>query len=423
MSKATLDVLIVGGGPAGSTLATFLARKGRAVLVLERDEFPRFHIGESLLPGSLAVLDEMGVLPEVEARYIQKLGAVFIDGETGAESRFSFDQALKTRHHYAFQVPRDDFDDVMLKHAARTGAEVRHGWDVEKLLFEGDQAVGVVARDPGGERHEIRARLVVDSTGRDALRAHESRDHHKLPHLEDTLAVFAQFRNVPRTEGKLGGDIRIVLTPRCWFWLIPFNDGRTSVGATLHAPEVVKVRGQSTSAATFEALRDAYEPMRRLMAEAEPVFPIRAIADYSYRIQSVSGNGWLAAGDASGFIDPLFSTGIHLAIQGARVAFDHIEKALDDNDVSRERWIPYEKAQRRAVEIFMGAVQAYYRGELAPLLLAPDHRWPYMHKVITSILSGDVYYDDEPRWLREFARKFPCELPANVVPQASRGAN
>jgi flavin-dependent dehydrogenase len=421
MKDSSLDVLIVGGGPAGATLATLLARHGRGVLVLERDTFPRFHIGESLLPGSLAVLEEMGVLAEVEARFIRKYGAVFIDGETGVEARFSFDQALRTPHHHAYQVPRDAFDDLLLQHAQRSGAEVRQGWDVERLLFDGDRAVGVVARDAEGAPREIRARLVVDATGRDALRAHASRDQHKLPRLEDTLAVFAQFRGVPRVEGPLGGDIRIVLTPRCWFWLIPFNDGRTSVGATLHAPEVVRSRGGATAAATFAALRDGYEPTRRLLADAEPVFPIRAIADYSYRVQTVSGDGWLAVGDSGGFIDPLFSTGIHLAIQGARVALDHIERALDDDDTSHARWLPVERAQRRAAEIFMGAVQAYYRGELAPLLLDATDRWPYMRRVITSILAGDVYHDEEPRWLREFARRFPAELPANVTAQASRG--
>jgi flavin-dependent dehydrogenase len=421
MTRDSAEILVVGGGPAASTLATTLAKRGRDVLVLERDDFPRFHIGESLLPASLAVLEEMGVLPEVEARFIRKYGAVFIDGETGTECRFSFADALKTRHHYAFQVPRDEFDDVLLRHAARSGAEVVQGVDVSRMLFEDGHAVGVVASERGGAPREIRAKVVIDATGRDALRAHETRDQHKLPHLEDTLAVFAQFRGVPRAEGELGGDIRIILTPRCWFWLSPFNDGRTSVGATLHAPEVRKERGRGAAEATFNMLRDAFEPARRLIAPAEPVFPIRAIADYSYRVRELSGDGWLAVGDASGFIDPLFSTGIHLAIKGARVACDHVERALAAGDTRNARWVEYVKQQRRATEIYMGAVQSYYRGELMPLLLDPDSR-PFMRKIVTSILSGDVYYDDEPRWLREFARIFPPELPEGVVAQGPRGA-
>ena len=417
------QVIIVGGGPGGSTLAALLRKQDKDVLVLERDRFPRFHIGESLLPGSLAVLEETGVLPEIDARFLRKYGAVFIDGARDTETRFSFDEALSTPHHHAYEVPRDEFDALLLDHAGRCGAEVRHGWDVDRLLLEGDRAVGVVARSPEGERAEIRADVVVDATGRDALRAHAARDNlAKLPRLEETLAIFAQFRGVPRVDGPLGGDIRIVLTPRCWFWLIPFKDGRTSVGATLHAHEIVKARGRPTAEATFESLRDAYPPVKRLLAEAEPVFPLRAIADYSYRVADLSGDGWLAVGDAGGFVDPLFSTGLHLAMRGARAAAKAILAALDAGDTSRPRWAEYERAQRRATEIFMGAVQSYYRGELADLLLLDRalHK-PFMRRIITSILSGDVYHDDEPRWLREFARRFPAELPADVVPQQSRG--
>ena len=309
---------------------------------------------------------------------------------------------------------------MLLDHARSAGAEVSHGWDVVRLLLDGDRAIGVVARSPEGDLREIHADVVVDATGRDALRAHASRELQKLPRLEETMAIFGQFRGVPRAEGDLGGDIRIVLTPRCWFWLIPFKDGRTSVGATLHASEIVRAKGRPTVEATFESLRDAYAPMRRLLANAEPVFPVRAIADYSYRVREMSGHGWLAIGDAGGFVDPLFSTGLHLAMRGARGAAIAIEAALVAGDTSPVRWADYERAQRRATEIFMGAVQSYYRGELAKLLLLDrDLHKPFMRRIITSILSGDVYYDEEPRWLREFARLFPAELPGGVTAQIS----
>jgi flavin-dependent dehydrogenase len=411
------EVIIVGGGPGGATLASLLRQRGRDVLVLERDAFPRFHIGESLLPASLTVLEEIGVLGEIDARFLRKYGAVFIDGERDTETRFSFAEALKTAHDHAYEVARDEFDQVLLDHARKLGAEVRHGWDVTRMLLDEGRACGVVARSPEGELRELRADVVVDATGRDALRAHAKRDLQKLPRLEETMAIFSQYRGVPRAPGALGGDIRIVLTPRCWFWLIPFKDGRTSVGATLHASEIVRARGRPSVASTFDSLRDAYPPVRRLLADAEPVFPPRAIADYSYRVPEMSGDGWLAVGDAGGFVDPLFSTGLHLAMRGARAAAIAIERALAAGDTSRARWIEYERAQRRATEIFMGAVQSYYRGELASLLLLDrDLHKPFMRRIITSILSGDVYYDEEPRWLREFARRFPAEMPASAQP-------
>lgn len=415
MTAPGLDVLVVGGGPGGATLAAYLARRGRRVLVLERDTFPRFHIGESLLPGSVQVFEELGLLPALEARFLRKDGAVFIDGPTGRETRYPFAEAFKLRHAHAYQVPRDEFDLLLLEHAVACGAEARYGWTVERMLLEDDRAVGVVARAPDGARHEIRAALVADATGRDALRAHASRSQQKLPLLERTLALYGQFRGVPRVEGPLGGDIRIVLSPACWFWLIPFADGRTSVGAVLDPSAIVQAEGRADLDRTFATVRDACEPMRRLLEGAEPTLPIRAIADFSYRVTEICGDGWLAVGDAAGFIDPLFSTGIHLAVRGARLAAGHIDAALADGDVSRARWVPYERSQRRATEIFVGAVQAFYRGLFKTMLVAPGVQRPYLRKLITSILAGDVYHDEEPRWLRDFATRFPAEMPGQAT--------
>jgi flavin-dependent dehydrogenase len=403
------DVVVVGGGPGGSTAAGFLARAGRRVLVLERERFPRFHVGESLLPRSLQAFAGLGVMPKLEAEFLRKYGARFIESETGRECRFSFADAIKANSPYAFQVPRDRFDQLLLEHAAELGAEVRHGWDVVRMIFEGERAVGVLARDPDGNERAIRARVTLDATGRDALRAHADRSQTKLPLLERTMAVFAQFRGVPRREGIEEGDIRIVIAKSGWFWVIPFKDGRTSVGAVLEPEEIVRAEGRASARATFDALVAASPPMRALMASAEPVFEVRAAADFSYRVGEIIGDGWLAVGDASGFVDPLFSTGVHLAIRGAALAAPIVDRALADGDVSRARFLPYEKSQRRAVEIFVGAVQAFYRKDLIPLLFAPEHR-PLMRAIITSILAGDTYHDDEPRWVREFARLYPASL-------------
>jgi flavin-dependent dehydrogenase len=401
------DVVILGGGPGGATAAGLLARAGRRVLVLERDAFPRFHVGESLLPRSVEVLEELGVMPKIEAEFLRKYGARFIESATGRESRFAFADALRMHSDHAFQVPRDRFDQVLLEHAAELGAEVRHGWEAVRVVFDGTRAIGVLARDPEGRERRIAARVTLDSTGRDALRAHATRSQEKLPMLERTLAVFAQFRGVPRASGVEEGDIRIVVAPSCWFWLIPFKDGRTSVGAVLGADEIVAGAGRDAPAATFRALSDASPPMRRLLADATPLFDVRAAADFSYRVGEIIGDGWLALGDASGFVDPLFSTGVHLALRGASVAAPLVDRALADDDVSRARFVPYEKSQRRAVEIFIGAVQAFYDRRLIPVLFAPTPR-PLMRAMITSILAGDTYHAEEPRWVREFARMYPA---------------
>jgi flavin-dependent dehydrogenase len=407
--RETHDVVVVGGGPGGSAAAGFLARAGRKVLVLEREMFPRFHVGESLVPRSLEVLDQLGVLPKIEAEFMRKYGARFIDGATGREARFSFADALHANSPYAFQAPRDRFDQVLLEHAASLGAEVRHGWEAVRMVFDGRRAAGVVARDPEGREHTIEARCTLDATGRDAMRAHAGRSQQKLPMLERTMAIFAQFSGVPRADGIEAGDIRIVVADTCWFWLIPLHDGRTSAGVVLEPQEIVKAEGRPSPAATFNALAEATPPMQRLVQGATPLFEMRATADFSYRVGEIIGDGWLAVGDASGFVDPLFSTGIHLALRGAAIAAPLVDRAIADGDVSRERFVAYERSQRRAVELFVGAVQAFYSRSLLPALFATDQR-PVMRAMITSILAGDTYHEAEPRWVREFARLYPARI-------------
>jgi flavin-dependent dehydrogenase len=254
---------------------------------------------------------------------------------------------------------------------------------------------------------------VIDATGRDALRAHAQRSQQKLPMLDRTMAVFSQFRGVPRAEGLEEGDIRIVVARTCWFWVIPFRDGRTSVGAVLDPSEIVRAEGRAAPAATFAALCAESPPMRRMLETASPVFEVRAAADFSYRVSDIIGDGWLALGDASGFVDPLFSTGVHLALRGASIAAPLVHEALAAGDVSRARFAPYERSQRRAVEIFVGAVQAFYDKRLIPVLFAPEQR-RMMRALITSILAGDTYHDDEPRWVREFARHYPANFDTST---------
>lgn len=401
-----MDVVIVGGGPAGSICAAALARAGVSVLVLEKEKFPRFHLGESLLPHSMPVFEDVGLLPKLEATFIHKFGARFHDDVTGRKERFGFDGAWRGELDHAYQVPRDLFDQTLLEHARSCGAEVREEVTVTRILREGGRAVGVEA---GGER--IPARFVVDATGRDALNAHEKRATSKIAGLDQT-AVYGHFEGVPRPEGKLAGDIDIVLFRESrdarpnWFWFIPFKDGRTSVGAVV-SRDWIKARKGDPGALFQRAVAES-KTATELLAPAKMLWPkFEAAADFSYRVHEVIGPGWMSIGDAGGFIDPLFSTGAHIAMVGGRKAADAIAIALDDPSREEEALASWEKTVRAGAETFINAVSAFYRGPLVELLFA-ENKHDVLRRSVTALLAGDVFTDAV--WLRDAKKRIDAML-------------
>jgi flavin-dependent dehydrogenase len=411
------DAVVAGGGPAGSVCAARLAAKGRRVVVLERARHPRFHLGESLLPCSMGVLEAIGVLEEVRATFLVKRGARFVDGAVRAPSvRYSFAEAFAARWDHAFEVPRDSFDAMLFRRAGALGAELREGWEVTRVVHEGEggagpagRALGVEARDPSGARHTIEARVVVDATGRDALTARAAGDLARIPHLDRT-ALFAQVRGAWRDSGEREGDIQIVVfgegDRRGWFWLIPFSDGRSSVGAVVSSAWLRERREAHPGPEQLfhQALRET-PAAQAMLDSADYLFAPRATTDFSFRVGAIRGDGWLAVGDAGGFLDPLFSTGAHLAMNGGLRAADAVDEALAAGDVSTERFAPWDEAMRAGADLFLGAVQAFYGGELVPLLFAqPQH--PFLRRAITSLLAGDVF-EPGARWAREVKARFP----------------
>jgi flavin-dependent dehydrogenase len=410
------EVIIAGGGPGGSVLATRLAQKGRGALVLERDTFPRFHLGESLLPLSLPVLEEIGALAKVDARFLRKHGANFHDSATGRTARFDFGDAFQPRFRHAYQVPRDEFDHLLLEHAREAGADVRERWSVQRVRFDGTRAVGVDATDPDGKAHTIEAPVFVDATGRSALIAHAHRTTEKVPALDKT-ALYSHWRGAWRGEGNEAGDIQIVvfgssmavgdeataLPPSGWFWFIPFKDGRTSVGAVVGSDWMKVHRGESVAALYQRAIAES-PVATRMLAGAEMLWEPQAAADFSFRVRELCGDGWLAVGDSGGFIDPLFSTGAHIAMHGGLEAADAIDRALAGGDTSREKFVAWEQHVRAGAETFLLMVLAFYEGALGPMLFA-EKPHPYLRHVVTSMLSGNVF-DAEARWLKDARTRF-----------------
>lgn len=406
------DVIVVGGGPGGSTLASCLAQRGRRALVFERETFPRFHIGESLLPRSCEVFQKIGVLPKLEDQFLRKYGARFLCSSTRRTNTYYFAEAFDPLYGYAFQVPRAAFDHLLLDHAAELGAEVRQAWEVSEILFEGSQAVGVRAfpvNQPESVQ-EFLSPVVVDATGRDTLLASRTRKKTTLPMLDKT-AFFSHFRGAFRQEGNDEGNIQIVVFEHGWFWFIPFRGDVSSVGAVVSS-DWVKQRGKGESLdAFFERTVAASYWAQAYLEKAERLRPVGALADFSYRIDQLTGDGWMFVGDAGGFLDPLFSTGAHLAIKGADMAASVIDAALREGDVKREAFAPYERAARYAADLFLGFVQAFYgtRG-LRDLLFHQDQR-PVMRKLITSVLSGDVFHEHtRPMWTDKVKELYPVSL-------------
>jgi flavin-dependent dehydrogenase len=409
------DVIVIGGGPGGSTLGALLADRGRRVLVLERDKHPRFHIGESLLPNSREVLGRLGVEPKLEERFIRKYGARFLCSKTRRISAYSFADAFDPLFDYAYQVPRSEFDHILFDNAGDRGAELREEWEATEVLFDGTQAVGVKARPmlnngkSRGELVELRAKVVVDATGRDALMASRMRRKTPVARLDHT-AVFSHFTDAFREEGIHEGNIQIILFDHGWFWLIPFRGALNSCGAVCSAAWMKQRQKGESLDAFFERTVALSSFASEMLAGATKQRPVEALADFSYRIDQLAGDGWLLVGDSGGFLDPLFSTGAHLAIKGADLAARAIDEAITKGDVSRASFEAYERSIRYASDLFLGTVQAFYAGGLRETIF-DDNQRPTMRKLITSILSGDAFHQDKkPAWASFVLERYPAEV-------------
>jgi flavin-dependent dehydrogenase len=407
------DAAVIGGGPGGSVFAARLAALGRSVVVLERVHHPRFHLGESLLPASMWVLDTIGVLGEVRDRFMVKRGARFVEGAGGPaarSARYAFAEAFSARWDHAFQVPRDGFDELLLRRAGACGAEVREGWEATRVVFERGRAVGVEARSEEGAAQSIAARVVIDASGRNAILARACHSVERIAHLDRT-ALFSQVRGAWRDTGDREGDIQIVVfgegPERGWFWLIPFRDGRTSVGAVVSSTWIRSRQHLRGADALFAAAVEEVPTVAWMLEGAESVMAPGATADFSFRVARTCGDGWAAVGDAGGFIDPLFSTGAHLAMHGALRAADDIHAALETGDMTASTLEPWEREMRAGASLFTGVVQAFYAGDLIPQIFA-DPQHPFLRRAITSLLSGDVFAG-EARWVHEMRTRFPLQ--------------
>lgn len=384
------EVLIIGAGPAGSVAGAMLARAGRKVVCLEGGVFPRFQIGESLLPRCNDILDEAGLLDAVRARnFMPKPAALFLDGDR--RERFSFAEMFPGQRPAAMQVPRGEFDQTLATEARRLGVDLRFQQRVESVDLEGARRTARVTDVESGQTWDIEADFVLDCSGYGRVLP-KLLKLEKDPQLGPRCAIYAHFEGDLRPEGAAEGDIWIVIHRLgLWCWIIPFSNGRTSVG-------MVGERTLIDAAGTndrdrLKALLEADPNTARRFARAQPVMGTGRLEGWSAAVTAFHGPGWALTGNASEFLDPIFSSGVTLALESAHRAAKLVHRQLDGHAVDWDA--DYAQVMARAVGVFRVFVTTWYSGALKHVLLhaGKDDK---VKRAITAVLGGYVLDERNP---------------------------
>jgi FADH2-dependent halogenase len=376
------DVIVIGGGPAGTTAATLLAQQGHGVTLLERERFPRFQIGESLLPYNNHLFERLGLTGEMlTGDFFPKFGAYFVTGDGGVGFRFRFDQRLSDPYRRSFQVKRSEFDHLLLRNAAAKGVEVREETGVIGVDLDDPSRVRV--KTAGGE--ELEARFVVDASGHGSVIGSRIGNREEVEALKK-IAFFAHYRGVPRAEGKDAGNTVIVILRNAWFWLIPITNEIMSVGLVVDRDHF-KACGLEPQELLERTIADTPWVAER-MTNAERTTQIYARKDFSFRMRNMAGPNFALIGDAAGFLDPIFSTGVFMAMKSADMASAAVGERLRTGSMRALR--RYERDMSRGLDQYFRFIEQFYRREFLEVFMQPSERWGLLNAIV-GILAGDIF--------------------------------
>ena len=417
----TYDIIVIGGGPAGSTVAALTAQHGYRVLLLERETEPSFKIGESLIPATYWTFKRLGVLEKLrKSHFPQKFSVQFYSRSGKASKPFYFFETNPHESAVTWQVLRSEFDQGLLENAAEKGVEVHRGTRVREVLFEGDTAVGVVAQNSAkGEKEMIHSTVIVDSTGQSSLIGRQLDMNVTEPNLK-MASLYTHFEGAYRDEGIDEGATLIMHTETkdSWFWSIPLPYNRTSIGVVGELGYLLQNRRDANGKLDAQRIFDEEllrcQALKKRLAGAKQLFPIKTTKDFSYRANRIAGNGWVLVGDAFGFLDPVYSTGLFLALKSGEMAADTIVEAFKKSDFSAAQLGSFGPTFVKGMEAFRKLVYAFYTKEFSFARFLSEH--PEHQGGIIDILSGDVFRKDVTHIFPDMARMcaLPTEVPLNV---------